>query len=76
MLKVLDQLKKNSELNLIIDNISGNFIDFRKFFDLFYIPLRVYDRESEVFKSTLAVISKIAQGLLKRDAENTEMAFE
>jgi hypothetical protein len=65
---VLEQLKKNSELNLIIDNISGNFIDFRKFFDLFYIPLKIYDRESEVFKSTLSAISKIAQGLLKRDA--------
>jgi hypothetical protein len=44
--RVIDQFKKNSEMNLIIDNISTNFIDFRKFFDLFYKPLRIYDKES------------------------------
>lgn len=33
-------------MNLIIDNISGNFIDFRKFFGLFIKPLKLYDRDS------------------------------
>ena len=54
-------------MNLIIDNISGNFIDFRKFFALFLKPLRIYDRDSEVFKSILNLISKVASGLQKRD---------
>lgn len=63
-------------MNLIIDNISGNFIDFRKFFNLFLKPLKLYDRESEVFKSALSLISKVASGLHKRDPENTEIAFE
>ena len=62
-------------MNLIIDNISGNFIDFRKFFTLFLKPLKIYDRDSEVFKNSLSLISKVASGLNKRDAENTQMAF-
>lgn len=43
-MRVLEQFKKTSEMNLIIDNISGNFIDFRKFFCLFLKPLKLYDR--------------------------------
>lgn len=63
-------------MNLIIDNISGNFIDFRKFFALFNKPLAIYDRESEVFKSTLSLLGKIAAGMSKRDSESTEMMFQ
>lgn len=54
-------------MNLIIDNISGNFIDFRKFFTLFLKPLKLYDRDSEVFKNILSLMSKVAAGLHKRD---------
>ena len=67
--RIIEQFKKASEMNLIIDNISGNFIDYRKFFELFYKPLRLYDKESDVFKSTLSLLSKVASGLKKRDCE-------
>lgn len=74
--RIVEQFKKTSEMNLIIDNISGNFIDFRKFFELFSKPLRLYDKESEVFKSIMSLLERIANGLNKRDAENAEMMFE
>jgi hypothetical protein len=38
--------KKTSEVNLIIENIHNQFVDFRKFFALFYKPLRIYDKDS------------------------------
>lgn len=68
--RIVDQFKKTSEMNLIIDNISSNFIDFRKFFELFYKPLRIYDKESDTFKNILSLLSKVAAGLLKRDSNS------
>lgn len=55
-------------MNLIIDNIGGNFIDFKKFFELLSKPLRLYDKDSEVFKSIVSLLEKIANGLNKRDS--------
>lgn len=69
--RLIDQFKKTTEMNLIIDNINGNFIDFKKFFTLFLKPLRSYDRESEVFKNSINLLSKVATGMHKKDSQNT-----
>lgn len=74
--RLVDQFKKTSEMNLIIDNINGNFIDFKKFFDLLLKPLKIYDKESEVYKNIINLLSKIASGMHKKDSENTEMLFQ
>ena len=63
-------------MNLIIDNISSNFIDFKKFFELFYKPLRIYDKESDTFKNIISLLSKVAAGLHKRDPESAELMFQ
>lgn len=44
--KILELFKKTSEVNLIIENIHNQFVDFKKFFALFYKPLRIYDKDS------------------------------
>jgi hypothetical protein len=44
--KILELFKKTSEVNLIVENIHNQFVDFKKFFSLFYKPLRIYDKES------------------------------
>ena len=48
--RIIEQFKKSTEMNLIIDNINNNFMDFKKFFSLFIKPLRTYDKESETYK--------------------------
>ena len=42
--RLLELFRKSSEVNMVVSNIYNNFVDFRKFFSLFYLPLRIYDR--------------------------------
>ena len=59
-----------------MDNINNNFIDFQKFFSLFLKPLRTYDKESETFKIISDLITTVAKGLFKTNAENAETMFQ
>lgn len=61
---------------MIVDNIHNNFIDYKKFFTLIYKVLVIYDKDSEPFKLTIALMAQIAKGLLRSDPESTEMMFE
>lgn len=72
---LLELYKKTSEVNLIVDNIHNNFIDYKKFFSLLYKVLRIYDKDSETHKLAVSLIIQIAKGLLRADAEGTEMVF-
>ena len=42
--RIVELFKKTSEINLIIENIHNQFLDFKKFFGLFLKPLSIYDR--------------------------------
>lgn len=44
--RLLQLFKKTSEVNLIVDNIHNNFIDYKKFFSLLYKVLKIYDKDS------------------------------
>jgi hypothetical protein len=44
--RLLELFKKTSEVNLIVENVHSNFIDYRKFFALMYKPLTIYDKDS------------------------------
>ena len=55
-------------INLIVENIHNSFIDFKKFFSLFYKALKIYDKDSEVFKNILALFVQVAKGLHKHDS--------
>ena len=70
--RIIDQFKKTSEMNLIIDNISSNFIDYKKFFELFHKPLKSMIRRVK----PLSLLSKVASGLHKRDSDSAELMFE
>lgn len=43
---MLELFKKTSEVNMIVDNIHNNFIDYKKFFSLLYKVLTIYDKDS------------------------------
>ena len=74
--RMLELFRKSSEVNMVVENIYNNFVDFRKFFALFYTPLRLYDRETETYKLILGLLSSVARGLHKHDSETAEMLFE
>ena len=44
--RLLELFRKSSEVNMVVENIYNNFVDFRKFFSLFYLALRLCDRET------------------------------
>ena len=48
--RIVEQFKRSSELKGIADTISNNFMDFRLFFKLFLKVMRIYEKESEVYK--------------------------
>jgi hypothetical protein len=68
--------KKASEVNLITENINSHFGDYKKFFALFYRPMRVYDKETETYKLIVALLTAVAKGLNRHDPESSEMMFE
>ena len=68
--RIIEQFRRPTEINMIIDNINNNFIDFQKFFSLFLKPLRIYDKESETFKVITDLINQVAKGLFTINPEN------
>lgn len=44
LVRLLELFKKTSEVNLIVENIHNNFLDYRKFFALLHKLLRTYDK--------------------------------
>mgnify|MGYP000486476735 CR=1 FL=1 len=74
--KLLELFRKTSEVNLIVENIHNNFIDYKKFFNLLSKILKIYDKESEPFKLVVSLLTSIAKALLKINAESAEMMFE
>ena len=76
LVRLLELFKKTSEVNLIVENIHNNFLDYRKFFALFHKLLRIYDKEAEPHKLAIALIGSVARALLKTDPEAAEMMFE
>lgn len=63
-------------MNLIIENINGNFLDFKKFLGMFIKPLKIYDKDSETYKQIFDLLETIALGLHKVNSENAEMMFQ
>lgn len=63
-------------MNLIVENIHNNFIDYRKFFSLLLPLLRVYDKDSETHKLAVSLLSAVARSILKVEPESAEMMFE
>ena len=61
---------------MIVENIHNNFSDYSKFFSLFAKVLRIYDKDTEVSKNTIALFNLVARALIKIDAESAEMMFE
>ena len=58
-----------------MENIHNNFVDYRKFFALIQKVLVLYEKDSETHKFVVALYGQIARGLLKVDAETSEMLF-
>ena len=56
-------------MNLVVENVHSNFIDYRKFFNLMYKPLTIYDKDSETHKLVVSLLSLVAKALIKIDAE-------
>ena len=44
--RILEQFKKTSELNLIMENINNNFLDYKKFINMFEKTLTFYNKET------------------------------
>jgi hypothetical protein len=74
--RLLELFKKTSEVNLIVENIHNNFIDYRKFFNLLHKILKIYDKDTETHKLAVSLHGAVAKTLLKVDAESDEMMFE
>lgn len=69
--RILEQFRKTSELNLIMENINSNFLDYKKFMGLFERPLTFYNKESETFKLLVGLLTTVAKGLhQKYNSEN------
>lgn len=76
MKRILEQFKRSSEVNMIIENINNNFLDFQKFFTLFIKPLKTYDKDSEIYKMITELMVQVAKGLFRLNPENAEMMFQ
>ena len=61
---------------MIVENINSNFLDYRKFFNMVQKVLKIYDKDSQTYKLVISLYGQIAKGLLRGDAQTSEMMFE
>lgn len=63
-------------LKLIIEMLNNNFIDFKKFFGMFYKPLNYFDQTNKTYMYIVSLFKKVGSHLVQQDPQITQSLFE
>ena len=57
----------DNNLPLIIETLNNNFLDFKKFFSMFIIPLKYFNYTEEEYILILILFKKVSKELIEID---------
>eukprot|EP00825_Cyclidium_porcatum_P051511 TRINITY_DN949_c0_g1_i1.p1 TRINITY_DN949_c0_g1~~TRINITY_DN949_c0_g1_i1.p1 ORF type:complete len:805 (-),score=152.08 TRINITY_DN949_c0_g1_i1:109-2523(-) len=67
---------QESSLKLIIEMLNNNFLDFKKFFGIFFKSLNYFDKSHKTFENILNLFKKVGANLVQIDPQITQSLFE